>query len=72
MFLPDSSENMTTIIDKIADLCKTLSKSEKSVFDKIGDWFNAKFGNVMEKVMLTLFSVFTPTLVGGLVIWATV
>ena len=49
-----------------------LSKSEKSVFDKIGDWFNATFGNVMGKVMLTLFSLFTPILVRGLVILVTV
>ena len=72
MLLPDSSENMTAIIDKIADLSKTLSKSEKSVFGKIGDWFNAKCLNVMGKVMLTLFSLFTPILVGGLVILVTV
>jgi hypothetical protein len=41
MLLPDSSDNMTTIINYLAKL----GKDDNTIFNQIGHWFNGVFGN---------------------------
>lgn len=66
MLLLDSSYDMTAIINDLAKLGGTLGKAVNTIFDQIGHWFNGVFGNVMGKVMMFLFAMIVPLLVGQL------
>jgi hypothetical protein len=69
MLLPDSSDNMTDIINDLAKLGGTLGKAVNTIFDQIGYWFNGVFGNVMGKVIMFLSATIAPLLVGLLVLY---
>ena len=64
MLLPDSSDNMTAIIDDLARLGGILGKADNTIFNQIGHWFNGVFGNVMGKVMMSRSAMIVPLLVG--------
>jgi hypothetical protein len=53
MLLPESSDNMTAIINDLAKLGGTLWKADNTIFDQIGHWFNGVFGNLMDKLMIS-------------------